>query len=650
MSTISPLLARTSTLMSTALLQQRLQDTQRELLIAQDQASTGLAVSRGSDAPGSISAILYLNQSSLERQQQLINLNHAAGVLNLADASLGDVTDILIEAQQVASSQIGVGSDAETRGAQAEVIDAQLRGILEIANRQYNQLSLFGGNNGAGVDQLLFEDFLGGIRYNGSGENLTNDVGGLRNEAFTSNGLEAFGALSSRVQSHIDTDPQAAGSVRLDDINGARNLGFAPGSVVLTVNAASTVVDLTNAETLADVTTRLNDAITTLSPGSGSVTLGPGGYTLTASAGDTITIADPQGATTAADLGLAITAASGSTAGSDLNVQLTELTALSDLGITVDWASGLLITQGEQTAVADFSSATTVQDLQNAVDALGLGVRLSINADRDGLDIISEVSGISLSIGENGGTTASDLGLRTLSDVTNLSDFRNGIGVETTEPGEPDLSFTLHDGTTFTVDIAAAVNVGDVISQVQTAATAAGLTVGVDFDISMATSGNGLVLTDNTVGGGDFVVANAGLSLAAEHLGIQGNAGAGTTVTGTDEAQVRVDNLLTHLMDLRDALATNDELGITIAGSSVEEDIDLVISARARVGVQGRRIEDQLRLVEDQGFQEERMLSELQDADLTEVLTRFSQLQLQLQASLQVGSSNLQLSLLDFLR
>ena len=44
------------------------------------------------------------------------------------------------------------------------------------------------------------------------------------------------------------------------------------------------------------------------------------------------------------------------------------------------------------------------------------------------------------------------------------------------------------------------------------------------------------------------------------------------------------------------------------------------------------------------------MLSQLQDADLTEVLTRFQQLQLQLQASLQVGSANQQLSLLDFLR
>ena len=113
---------------------------------------------------------------------------------------------------------------------------------------------------------------------------------------------------------------------------------------------------------------------------------------------------------------------------------------------------------------------------------------------------------------------------------------------------------------------------------------------------------------------------------------------------------MRVENLFTHLIDLRNSLRGNDERGITLAGGNIEEDIDSAVSARARVGVQARRIEDQRTLVEDKDFQEQTMLSELQDADLTEVLTRLSRLQLQLQASLQVGSSNLQLSLLDFLR
>jgi len=636
--------------MSSELLRRRLQETQRELLRAQDQVSTGKLLSRGSDAPSSISAVLYLNQAKIERGQQKLNLEHGRGVLNFGDAALRDITDILIDAQQIASSQIGIGSDATTRATQAGVIDAQLSAAIEAANRKYNGLTIFGGNNGAVGDRPVFESYLGGVRYTGGDQNLANDGGALTNLGFNSNGLDSFGALSTRVKTLVDVDPQANGQVLLRDIDGARDRGYAAGAVSLTVNGLPTTVDLTTADTLDDVVTRLNDAITNLSAGAGAVSLGSGGYTLTANAGNTITIVDASGGTTAADLGLNISAASSAVAGSDLNVRLTERTLLSSFGTTVDFTGGLSITQGENTAVADFSGATTVQDMQNVIDAMNFGLRLTVNADGTGLDLVSEVSGIDLSIGENGGTTAEDLGLRTFGTTTLLSDFRGGIGVQTTAAGDPDLSITLHDGTNFTVDLSSANSVAEVIALTQAAATTAGLTVGVDFDIALATTGNGFVVSDNTAGGSDFVVANAGLSFAAENLGIKANAGAGATIAGTDESKVAVENMFTHLIELSTALRNNNENGITLAGSSIEDDIDTVVSARARVGVQARRIEDQLVLIEDRDIQEQTMLSQLQDADLTEVITRFTQLQMQLQASLQVGSAGQQLSLLDFLR
>lgn len=650
MSTISPLLARTSNLMSSELLRRRLQETQRDLLLAQDQASTGKVLSRGSDAPQNISAVLHLNQAKIEREQQTLNLEHARGVMNFADASLLDITDILIEAQQIASSQIGVGSDATTRSTQAEVVDAQLAGAIEAANRQFNGLAIFGGNNGPGDGSAVFESFLGGVRYTGGDINLANDGGALTDLPFTSNGLDAFGALSSRVATLVDLDPQADGEVLLRDIDGARERGYVPGAIVITVNGTPSVVDLTTADTLDDVLTRINDSINNLDPAAGSLTLGPGNYTLTANAGHTITLSDSMGGSTAADLGIAISATSSSVAGGDLNVKLTTRTELSNLAIPIDLNSGLSITQGENTAVADFTGATTVEDMQNVINALGLGLRMTINDDGTGLDLVTEVSGIELSVGENGGTTAEDLGIRTFGQTTLLSDFRNGVGVQTSEAGEPDLDITLHDGTNFTVDLSGASTVADVISLTQAAATTAGLAVGVDFDIDLATTGNGFTVTDNTVGGNDFIVTNAGLSFAAENLGIKVNAGAGTSIAGEDNSKVRIENLFTHLQELTTALRNNDETGITLAGSSIEDDIDSVVSARARVGVQARRVEDQLILIQDRDIQEQTMLSQLQDADFTEVLTRFTQLQMQLQASLQVGSSAQQLSLLDFLR
>lgn len=651
MSTIGPLLARTSNLMSSELLRRRLQETQRNLLQAQDQISTGKVLSRGSDAPSSISAVLHLNQSKIVREQQKLNLEHGRGVLNFADAAMRDITDILIDAQQVASSQIGVGSDATTRATQAEVIDAQLAGAIEAANRKYNGLAIFGGNNGPPGEEAVFQSFLGGVRYTGGDTNLLNDGGALTDLAFNSNGRDAFGALSTRVKTKIDIDPQADGMVLLRDINGNRDRGFAAGAMQLTINGTPVTVDLTTADTLDDVVTRVNDAITNTVPGAGSIAIGPGGFSLTATGGNTITITDSQGGTTAADLGLVVTAASGTVAGGNLNVKLTERTLTSTFGASIDLSSGLLINQGGNTELADFSTATTVQDMQNVIDAMNLGLRLEVNETGTGLDLISEVSGIDLSIGENGGSTAEDLGLRTFGRNTLLSDFRQGLGVDITPAGEPDLAFQFNSGLTFEVDLSTAATVGDAITLIENAATAAGLTVGGNFDVQLASVGNGLVFTDGTSGATfDFSITNAGQSFAAEHLGIKQNVGLANTITGTDESKVSVENMFTHLKELSNALKNNDELGITIAGQFIEDDIDSVVSARARVGVQARRVEDQLVLIEDRDIQEQTMLSQLQDADLTEVLTRFTQLQMQLQASLQVGSANQQLTLLDFLR
>jgi len=97
-------------------------------------------------------------------------------------------------------------------------------------------------------------------------------------------------------------------------------------------------------------------------------------------------------------------------------------------------------------------------------------------------------------------------------------------------------------------------------------------------------------------------------------------------------------------------LDTDDSSGITLAGEKVERDIERLASVRAGVGVRSRRVEQQQRRSEELKTTEQTMLSEIRDADLTEMITRFVQLQQQLQASLQVGSQNLQLSFLDFLR
>ncbi len=649
MSRIAAFNTRTSNLLMSDQLLNVLRKTQQQLLTAQEQLTTGKSLNRPSDKPGNVSATLLLRELQRKREQTDINLKHSLSSLDTADAALGDVTEVLLEAKGIAQTQIGIGSDAETRKTQATVVDGQLQALLTIANRQYQGVSVFGGNNSALPGDAVFEEFLGGIRYKGTTTNLTNDTGELAKQPFVSNGVHAFGALSTRVKSAIDLAPIATASTRIADVAGGQATPVRLGSVQVDVNGTQTIVDLKTADTLGDVVSRINAAVQAIDPTAG-LALNATGFELSGGA-STVTISELGTGQVAADLGINLSAGAGTTVpGADLNPKLTRLTGVADLGVAVDLApgSGLLITHGQTTKVADFSSAQTVEDMINVIDRLNLGLRLEINAAGNGLDLISEVSGITLSIGENGGTTAADLGLRTYGAETALADFRNGIGVIAKE-GESDFAIELHDGRSFEVNLDGLATVGDVVAAVEAAAVAAGLTIPGEFSVEYATTGNGLVLTDNTVGGGDFRVRQLNESLAATHLGIVGNAEAGNTITGGDNATVQVASVFTDLINLRNALLGDDQTGITIAGGNIEDDLDAVAQARAEVGIQARRVQDSQKRSENLNVTEQALLSDLQDADVAEVITRLALLQTQVQAAMQVGSSRLQQSLLDFL-
>ena len=655
MSQIGNISARTTLLMSSNQLLSSMQRTQRDLLDRQNEISTGLRVQKPSDDPGSVATILALEQRVETNEQLDRNLQHALSVLNNADQALDDAYDLIIEARAVASSQIGIGSDTETRFSQSTVVDTQLQALVEMANRQFQGTSLFAGRRSTGgPDGQAFVSFLGGIRYVGDGKGIAGDLGLDEPLEFNTNGLEAFGSLSTRVRGQVDLNPQTTASTRLQDLSGAQGRGVRRGSIEVTIDGTGVIVDLSDADTLGDVVTRINNAI---DPAAGSVSISSSGLVLTANAGHAIRIDDVSEGQTAADLGVTMSATSAAVIGVDLDPRLTELTELASLGLggPMDMTSGLQISQGAYTGTIDFSAASTIQDLINAVEQPDLGLRLEINDKGTGLDLVTDVSGLDFSIGENGGTTAGDLGLRTFSEDTRLSDFSFGIGVAAAEEKD-DFAFELHDGSTINVNIDGVTTVGQLIDRIANTAASAGLVVGqpgdagTDFNVGFVPTGNGMQFEDNTTGANDFRVINLGTSLAATDLGMNINAGSSNSIVSEDLAKVRVEGVFTHLINLRDSLATDDGRGIRFAGDGMEADLDHMSRARAGVAVRAQRVERQQERLADVDIAERTLLSELRDVDLTEAITRFTQLQQQLEASLRVGSLNLQLNLLDFLR
>jgi len=213
--------------------------------------------------------------------------------------------------------------------------------------------------------------------------------------------------------------------------------------------------------------------------------------------------------------------------------------------------------------------------------------------------------------------------------------------------GKDDLRITAKDGSTVDVDLDSAESVGDVITLINDAATAAGVSITAAF----AETGNGIQITDDTGGTGDLAVGGLNLSAAAMDLGInQRVTGDETVLTGEDVNPTRTEGILSALIDLENALRRDDTQGISLAGERIGDLSHEVTRTHGIIGARAQAMTAKRIQASDAAVTAEIMLSEVQDVDYAEAITRLQASVTQLQASLQTGSTLLSLSLLDFLR
>ena len=132
-----------------------------------------------------------------------------------------------------------------------------------------------------------------------------------------------------------------------------------------------------------------------------------------------------------------------------LNPTISLTTPLSALngGGGIDQTSGLQIVGNGKTQDVSLAGCQTIQDVINALNSSGTGLVAQINSSGTGLEVYSNLSGCDFSIGENGGQTATDLGLRTLSANTPLSDLNYGAGVAAAQGDSQSFTVAAADGT-----------------------------------------------------------------------------------------------------------------------------------------------------------------------------------------------------------
>lgn len=329
-------------------------------------------------------------------------------------------------------------------------------------------------------------------------------------------------------------------------------------------------------------------------------------------------------------------------------------------GARLDYASGVKITNGNQSHTISLSTLgddSTFNDLLNAFNLSDAGVLADLDPSGAGIRLRSRISGADFTVGENGGQTATQLGIRSLAEDTKLSGLNFGRGVH--DVTGADFVIQRKDGTRLSIDISSATTVADVINLIndnpanpQTAAT--------KVTARLAVNGNGIELATSDVSTtAAFRVERANASFAANDLGLipvgQDNSsppsvsGGTETIVGRDTNGLEVSGVFTSLFRLRDALRSNDQREIERSSALLDGAVDEVNFARSALGAQQQSIDVLLTRSEDEQVELKSVLSDEIEADLPSAISEFTARQSSYEATLRMTAQIAQLTLLNFL-
>ncbi len=612
---------------------------QAGLLGVQNQLSTGLAFQRPSEDPAAASLTSRFD-ARLDILGEVSNaLRKVNGTVLQAETAVQEVVDTLVDTYTLASEAVSDTIAADERAALAVVVESAIQQLVAVGNREYLGTGLFSGHLTDGQPFVWDQE---GVLFRGDDGRLETILDtDLSQETYSISGLELFQAESAPVTGVVDLNPRVTLETRLSDLRGPSGQGLEVGRIQISTAGGDYPVDLGTADTVGDVLDRLNADL----PDDLTASLAGNAIQIQSGSGAAFTVSDLSGGRTALELGLATTTPAALVFGGDLDPALTLRTRLVHLndgaGLTLD--NGITIRNGDLSADIDFGGVETIEGLLNRINQSGVGVEARIAADGSSLEIVNRTSGTNLQVMENGGGDATLLGLRTMHADTPLASLNDGLGIFTVD--DEDLRITTADGTQVDIDLDVldldSATLQDLLDLIN---TVGGGAVTADF----VPTGNGLRLTDNTAGPGTLRVEALNLSQAVQDLGLA-TSSAGGVLLGGDVNPIRVDSAFTALLELRDALLANDTRAITAAAERLDRNLDNTLAAQGRLAATASTLLQREERVANETSATEILRSDVRDADLTESVIRFQQLQTALQANLSSAAQLQNLSLLDFL-
>src|SRR5215212_11820412 len=194
-------LARVSNLLKSNLSGSAISRNQQQILEVQNQLTTGIRLNTPSDDPGDSAIAQQLQKLLEQRQSYADNLKHAQSHLGEVDSSLGDLTDLLQEAQRIASANVGSDVTADERASAAAIIKSLENQALSLGNKQFEGVFLFAGDRSTDPP---FVEAVGGVKFVGDSNVLKNTYDENTRLPFMVDGADVFGATSTRVKGTAD--------------------------------------------------------------------------------------------------------------------------------------------------------------------------------------------------------------------------------------------------------------------------------------------------------------------------------------------------------------------------------------------------------------------------------------------------------------
>lgn len=380
---------------------------------------------------------------------------------------------------------------------------------------------------------------------------------------FANSNAAAVGVTSMSLESAV---ARLDRNVELSDLNSGA--GVSRGKITITDSGgASKEIDLSRATTVNEVLDAIN------SNGVARVTARVEGgkfiVTDTAAGTGTMTIANGTGYTTASSLGIAGTATAGTITGTNVyglnaNMLISQLndgrgvfikndagTAAHSFRVTVDDGVTPIVVNvnigdvyedvvpsggGPAVLTKTAGAVTTVQGVLDRMNtalanAMGAAAAPDVVASVDpatGRFVITDTDGSrTISVQENGNTTATELGLIGVTAGTTLNGKRVLSGLNSTLAaginggagiaGNGVLNFTLRSGATFNLTLDPTASLQDIFRQIETASDGGS---GKRVSVALDAKGTGFVVTDLTDGGGNLIITGTTGADSAASMGI----------------------------------------------------------------------------------------------------------------------------------